>query len=105
MWSEGAIYNIGFERGICEWRKFIKHGGYIAVSEVSWFSDIRPKEIEDFWIDAYSEIDTIPKEDGTAAVCRLYSNCLLCSSRGLLDRPFLCSTSRCSESIFGETRK
>ncbi len=44
MWSEGAIYNIGFERGLGEWRKFIKAGGYIAVSEASWFTDERPEE-------------------------------------------------------------
>jgi len=60
IWSEGAVYNIGFERGLKEWGKFIKPGGYIAVSEVSWFTDTRPREIEDFWIDAYSEIDTLP---------------------------------------------
>jgi len=24
IWSEGAIYNIGFERGMNEWRKFLK---------------------------------------------------------------------------------
>lgn len=60
MWSEGAIYNIGFERGLREWRPYIKQGGYIAVSEVSWFTDKRPAEIEDFWMDAYPEIDTIP---------------------------------------------
>ncbi|MDD3902004.1 MAG: class I SAM-dependent methyltransferase, partial [Dysgonamonadaceae bacterium] len=33
IWSEGAIYNIGFEKGINEWRKFLKNGGFIAVSE------------------------------------------------------------------------
>ncbi len=27
IWSEGAIYNIGFERGLNEWRKFLKTGG------------------------------------------------------------------------------
>lgn len=59
IWSEGAIYNIGFERGLREWRKFLKAGGYIAVSEISWFTDKRPTEIEEFWMDAYSEIDTI----------------------------------------------
>lgn len=59
MWSEGAIYNIGFERGLKEWRKFIKTGGYIAVSEASWFTEERPAEITDFWMDAYPEIDTI----------------------------------------------
>jgi SAM-dependent methyltransferase len=52
IWSEGAIYHIGFERGINEWRDFLKPGGYIAVSESSWFTDERP----------YPEIDTIPNQ-------------------------------------------
>jgi SAM-dependent methyltransferase len=60
IWSEGAIYNIGFERGLNEWRKFLKAGGYIAVSEASWFTEERPAEIDEFWHDAYPEIDTIP---------------------------------------------
>ncbi|MDP4292121.1 MAG: class I SAM-dependent methyltransferase [Bacteroidota bacterium] len=59
IWCEGAIYNIGFERGINEWRKFLKPGGFIAVSEASWFTEERPLEIEKFWQDAYPEIDTI----------------------------------------------
>jgi SAM-dependent methyltransferase len=62
MWSEGAIYNIGFERGLEEWRKYLKTGGYAAVSEVSWFTKERPDEIEAFWMDAYPEIDTIPNK-------------------------------------------
>jgi SAM-dependent methyltransferase len=62
IWSEGAIYNIGFERGLNEWRKFLKAGGYIAVSEASWFTGERPAEIEKFWVDAYPEIDTIPNK-------------------------------------------
>lgn len=59
IWSEGAIYNIGFERGIREWNKFLKPGGYIAVTEASWFTEQRPQEITDFWQNAYPEIDTI----------------------------------------------
>jgi len=59
IWSEGAIYNIGFERGLNEWRKFLKKGGYIAVTENTWFSEERPDEIQDFWQKAYPEIDTI----------------------------------------------
>ncbi|NDW17323.1 class I SAM-dependent methyltransferase [Dysgonomonas sp. 216] len=62
IWSEGAIYNIGFERGLNEWRKYLKTGGYIAVSESSWFTDERPAEINDFWMEAYPEIDTIPNQ-------------------------------------------
>jgi len=59
LWSEGAIYNIGFERGLNEWRTFLKTGGYIAVSEASWFTEERPVEIDTFWKDAYPEIATI----------------------------------------------
>lgn len=62
IWSEGAIYNIGFERGLNEWRAFLKTGGHIAVSEASWFTDERPDEIDTFWKTAYPEIDTIPSK-------------------------------------------
>lgn len=62
IWSEGAIYNIGFERGLNEWRKFLKPGGYLAVSESSWFTAERPEEIHRFWMDMYPEIDTIPNK-------------------------------------------
>lgn len=62
IWSEGSIYNIGFERGLNEWRKFLKQGGYIAVTENTWFTEERPGEIQDFWQKAYPEIDTIPNK-------------------------------------------
>ena len=56
IWCEGAIYNIGFERGLNEWRRFIKPGGYLVVSEASWFTWERPTEIQKFWQVAYPEI-------------------------------------------------
>lgn len=62
IWSEGAIYNIGFERGLNEWRKYLKTGGYIAVSESSWFTEERPAEIHDFWMENYPGINTIPNQ-------------------------------------------
>jgi ubiquinone/menaquinone biosynthesis C-methylase UbiE len=58
IWSEGAIYNIGFKNGIVLWKEFLKPGGYLAVSEMTWISQSRPKEIEEFWTREYPEIDT-----------------------------------------------
>lgn len=59
IWSEGAIYNIGFEKGLTEWSKFLKKGGYIAITEACWFTETRPEEIDTFWKEAYPGIDTI----------------------------------------------
>jgi ubiquinone/menaquinone biosynthesis C-methylase UbiE len=58
IWSEGAIYNIGFETGIKEWKSYLKPGGYLGVSEITWLTNSRPKEIEKYWNEEYPEIDT-----------------------------------------------
>jgi len=58
IWSEGAIYNIGFEAGIKKWKDYLKVGGYLAVSEITWITHERPKEIEAYWNAHYPEIDT-----------------------------------------------
>ncbi|GLI50433.1 methyltransferase type 11 [Tepidanaerobacter syntrophicus] len=59
IWSEGAIANIGFEKGLNYWKKFLKKDGYVAVTYESWFTDERPTEIEKWWMDAVPEIGTI----------------------------------------------
>lgn len=62
IWSEGAISHIGFERGLHEWGKFLKIGGYVAVTDATWFTEKRPAEIHNYWIAHYPEIDTIPNK-------------------------------------------
>ena len=59
MWCEGAIYNIGFERGLTEWRKYLKKNGCIAVTDASWLTGERPSEIEDYWTHHYPGITTV----------------------------------------------
>ena len=58
IWSEGAIYNIGFAQGIKLWKEYLKIGGYLAVSEITWLTPTRPVEIEHFWKEEYPEIST-----------------------------------------------
>lgn len=59
IWSEGAVYNIGFENGISSWRRFLKPGGLMVLSEISWLTDQRPSYIDKYWKTAYDNIDTI----------------------------------------------
>jgi ubiquinone/menaquinone biosynthesis C-methylase UbiE len=58
IWSEGAIYNLGFENGLKKWKDYLKVGGYLAVSEITWITNSRPTEIEDFWKAEYPEVAT-----------------------------------------------
>ena len=58
IWAEGAIYNIGFEHGIRTWRRFLKPGGVLAASEITWLTAQRPAELEEHWANEYPEIAT-----------------------------------------------
>ena len=58
IWSEGAIYNMGFEHGIMAWRRFLKPGGKLIVSEITWSTGKRPRELQEYWENEYPEIDT-----------------------------------------------
>ncbi|MEM7229228.1 MAG: methyltransferase domain-containing protein [Planctomycetota bacterium] len=58
IWSEGAIYNMGFAAGLRAWRRFIRPGGIIAVSEITWTTAHRPTAIEEHWTREYPSITT-----------------------------------------------
>lgn len=59
IWSEGVIDSIGFEKGLSHWNGFLKKGGHVAVTCPSWLTAERPAEVEKFWIDAGSGLDTV----------------------------------------------
>jgi SAM-dependent methyltransferase len=58
IWSEGAIYNMGFAAGIKAWRRYLKPGGVLAVSELTWLTDQRPAELQAHWEKEYPQVDT-----------------------------------------------
>ena len=58
IWSEGAIYNMGFGKGVNAWRRFLKPGGILAVSEITWTTGTRPEELQTYWDTNYPEIAT-----------------------------------------------
>jgi len=58
IWSEGAIYNIGFETGVRGWRRLLKPGGVLAVSDLTWLTGDRPAELERRWTEQYADVAT-----------------------------------------------
>jgi ubiquinone/menaquinone biosynthesis C-methylase UbiE len=58
IWSEGAIYNMGFAAGIAAWRRYLKPDGILAVSELTWLTGERPAELQAHWDAEYPEVDT-----------------------------------------------
>jgi SAM-dependent methyltransferase len=58
IWSEGAIYNMGFAAGVEAWRPYLKPNGILAVSELTWLTDQRPAELQTHWDSEYPEVDT-----------------------------------------------
>ncbi len=61
IWSEGAIYCIGFEKGLAKVKDFVKPGGYVAVSEAVWLEPNPPREAIDFWRE-YPEIGSVERK-------------------------------------------
>jgi len=59
IWSEGAIYIMGFEEGLKDWRPLLKKGGYLGVTEVAWLKPDPPEEVAGFWAEAYPAIKDI----------------------------------------------
>jgi SAM-dependent methyltransferase len=53
LWSEGAIYFLGFEEGLRLWRPLLAPGGCLAVTECSWLSADPPAEAAAFFAEGY----------------------------------------------------
>lgn len=61
IWSEGAIYFMGFEKGLAKVKELVKPGGYVAVSEAVWLRPDPPQEVIELWRE-YPEIDTVERK-------------------------------------------
>ena len=69
IWSEGAIDNIGFEKGLSHWHDFLKKGGFVAVTCPSWLTKEQPTVVQKFWTDAGRRLDFISDNIETMQKC------------------------------------
>ncbi|MCI0671461.1 MAG: class I SAM-dependent methyltransferase, partial [Myxococcaceae bacterium] len=59
VWSEGAIYNLGWEAGLSRWRPLLRPGGAMALTECTWLTDAPPAEAAAFFREAYPAMGTV----------------------------------------------
>jgi serine/threonine-protein kinase HipA len=59
LWSEGAVYLLGFEAGLRRWRPLLAPKGLAAVSECSWLTEQPPADLAAFWQQAYPAMGTV----------------------------------------------
>jgi len=71
VWSEGALYIMGFENALRACRRFLKPGGFLAASELCWFRDEPPAELLSFWRHAYPDIRSVAETSQLIADCGL----------------------------------
>ena len=55
---------MGFEAGVSAWRRFLKPGEKLIVSEITWLSATRPPELQFHWETEYPEIDVASAKIG-----------------------------------------
>lgn len=67
IWSEGAIYIAGFAAGLKAWQRFLKPGGWLGVTELTWLVPDPPAAAAEFWSQNYPDMGTIERNCGTIA--------------------------------------
>jgi ubiquinone/menaquinone biosynthesis C-methylase UbiE len=80
IWSEGSIYPIGFERGLREWKRFLKPAGFIVVHDEQGNVKGKLKQIsncgydllgyfmlskEIWWAEYFAPLEKLIAESGT----------------------------------------
>ena len=56
IWCEGAIYNVGVEAGLRDWRRLLSRDGHVALTEACWRKARPPAECVAFWDASYPAI-------------------------------------------------
>ena len=64
LWAESSIFVVGFEEGLKMWKRLLRPGGHVCLTEAVWFTDHPSPEAVAFWNECYPAITTVP---GTCA--------------------------------------
>src|SRR5581483_45344 len=69
IWSEGAIYIIGVERALADWRPLLRARGHLVFSHLCWLADDPPPAPAAFWATHYPAMRSVRHHLDAAAEC------------------------------------
>jgi SAM-dependent methyltransferase len=69
VWSEGALFVMGFRAGLAACHALLAPGGGLAVSELAWLRPDAPDECRRFWADAYPVMTSVAQNLATIEAC------------------------------------
>ncbi|MGV3522888.1 MAG: class I SAM-dependent methyltransferase [Candidatus Sericytochromatia bacterium] len=59
IWSEGAIYHLGFAAGLAAWQPLLAPQGCMGVSELTWLTDSPHSEAQTYWQAHYPDMQDL----------------------------------------------
>jgi len=59
IWSEGALYFMGFQNGLKRCHQLLKKNGYLGVTEAVYLKSTIPVSLKEFWDEGYPDIKDI----------------------------------------------
>lgn len=69
VWSEGAIFIMGFREGLAAWHSLLAPGGGLAISELAWLKSEPPADCRQFFANVYPAMTSIEANLATIESC------------------------------------
>lgn len=69
IWSEGATYIMGFATALADWKRLLRPGGCIGVSELVWLRPDPPAEVAAFFAAEYPAMSDVETNLRTLGAC------------------------------------
>ena len=69
IWCEGAIYKMGVEAGLRDWRRLLRRNGHVAFTEVCWRKPEPPAECAAYWNREYPAVRDTAALQGAIKAC------------------------------------
>lgn len=69
IWSEGAIFIMGFREGLAAWHSLLTLDGGLAISELAWLKSEPPADCRQFFANVYPAMTSIEANLATIESC------------------------------------